>query len=250
MRKNVNSFSFFLKNLLIVSLFTFTHCARHNEVKNYNYYQGWEKGEIMLEGSEVVKVNPEKFIIFSDTRYAKDNHKVFYRGRHISTADPLTFKVVDSDYAEDKYFEYRQDQTFLKSYEPSGILKNPRFKTDGKAVFYDGKNLQVEARKFKIVKGVGIFNWGTDGKSYYFGSKKMHGADWESFVILAGEGEFSKDKQWVYYENRKLNYNVKGEKIIDTIDAPTFQNLTYRVGRDKFGYIDIYSGRFKNGLKK
>src|SRR5690606_28356927 len=108
------------------------------------------------------------------------------------------------------------------------LLQYFNYATDGFDIFYEATPLHVlDAKNYRRIPTV-TNAWATDGKAFYWHNQKVPTEDIENFMIFVDtKGEtvecFSKDKNWVYNGTSKLNFNRKGEKFIDTIDAATFE---------------------------
>lgn len=107
--------------------------------------------------------------------------------------------------------------------------------------------MYVQLRTFIFIliklKRTRFERWSTDGCFYYFNNFKIPSNDYENIKFFIGSAGFAKDKRWVYYRDRKINYNGKGERIIDTVDVETFNVTNYLDCSDKFGCLNHVHGR-------
>lgn len=85
--------------------------------------------------------------------------------------------------------------------------------------------------------------WATDGCFYYFNQHKIPSDDYKNVYLYRGSAGFAKDRRWVYFRNRKINFDQDGQRILDTADVETFEVRGYLDCRDKFGCINPYHGR-------
>jgi hypothetical protein len=232
--------------LALIIILTLASCSTGYEIDgDVVYYNHWNEGS----GQHRNKINADAktFKIFEFDAYAKDNKKVFYQGEEIIGADASTFKALDEFYAKDKNFGWYGKDTIKTSEGKSFKIINSYYSTDGLDVFYVTEPLKmVSPKEFKFVNGDDDDEcWTTDGRYYYYENYKIPSEDYKNFIFFPKSGGLSKDKRWVYFQDHKLNYNIEGKKVVDTIDAASFEVTGYIECRDKYGCFNVFHGRDK-----
>ncbi|MDO8572139.1 MAG: DKNYY domain-containing protein [bacterium] len=148
--------------------------------------------------------------------YEIDDTHVYYN-KNLISADPDTIEILKGSLKSMK-----GDISYL-------------YARDATAVYYAGKPLSgvISATFQPIENGSGIHNYGTDGKTVYFGYESIPGADPKTFKILwqtiyegCGETYYSKDSAHVY-----LNTT-----IVPNANPETFESLINGFGKDMRGY--------------
>lgn len=129
-------------------------------------------------------------------------------------------------------------------------IKDEYYSPDGYDVFYTTDALHVcDTKNFR-----NVFNdnsedawdkWVTDGCFYYIKNYKIPYNDYSHIQLYKGSGGLAKDMQWVYFLNRKINFDDSNKRIIDTVDIASFSVTGYLHCRDKYGCINVYHGREK-----
>ena len=211
--------------------------------KGIVYYRHWDASD--GERKFKIDANPKTFMIFKFDKYAKDDKTVFYEGRVINCADNRTFEPIAEFYARDKNRGYYGEYPVKNSNGKTFKVINGYYSTDGNDYFYDTSALNMtDPKSFKFVYGEGDFDcWTTDGKYYYYNSYKVPSDDYANLTIYKKSGGISKDRHWVYFLDHKLNYDIDGKKVVDTIDIPSFKVTGYIECRDKYGCFNVYHGR-------
>jgi len=210
---------------------------------NAVYYKYWNEGS----GSHKERLNADSktFKVLKDDKYAKDDKSVFYEGELIEDADAASFETLGEWYAKDKYRGYYGKSPIKSSDGKRFKVIDSYYSTDGKDIFYDTLPLHVCSTKdFRIVYNEdGPYKWTTDGCFYYYMNFKVPSNDYVSMKVYKNSGGLSKDKKWVYFLDHKLNYDIDGKKVVDTIDAESFEVTNFLECRDKFGCFNPYHGR-------
>lgn len=223
----------------------FASCSRgyENDGK-FVYYSYWNEAS----GSTKVKLkaNPKTFKILAFETYAKDDKQVFFKGDIITNADAKTFVALSENKGKDKNSAWYGNETIKGAKGSTFKLINNEFATDGYDVFYRKNALHIaKPKQFKFLLNVDDIQWSTDGIYYYINDGKVPSDDFKNFKIIGSDYALSKDSKWVYFETRKINFNHDGKKIIDTVDAVSFKIIKDNIGKDKFGCIDVFSGRIE-----
>lgn len=221
-------------------------CTGYNIERDGVYYKRFD--EAQGPGKRLIKdADPESFVVL-DYEYGKDNKHVFYQGNIIPGADPSSFDPLTRLYAKDKFRAYYSGDSIASSTAMRFTIIDEYYSKDQTNVFYTTKALNVcSTDKFHIypneIEENKLDRWSTDGCFYYFNNFKVPSTDYPNIKFYKGSAGFAKDKQWVYYRDRKINYNEEGERIIDTVDVETFNVTDYIDCNDKFGCINVFHGR-------
>jgi hypothetical protein len=207
------------------------------------YYENWNEGS--GQNKRKIDANPKSFIGLHNKKYGKDDKFVFYEGEKIIGADAKTFELLNEVIGRDKNYGWYEKDTINNSYGPTMKAINYCYSTDGKDVFYMTKPLHmVEPKNFTFVKLKDDDKvWTTDGKYYYYYSYKIPSDDYRNVKLYPNSGGLSKDKRWVYFLDHTLNYDIDGNKVVDTIDVESFNVTGFLECRDKYGCFNPYHGR-------
>ena len=231
---------------ILLGTIVLVSCTGYKVEKDGVYYKKFDEANGSNKG--LIKLaDPESFVIL-EYEYGKDNKYVFYQANIIPGADPSSFKPITRLYASDKYRAYYSGDSIALSTAKDFTIIDDYYSKDKSNVFYTTKPLNVcSTDNFHIyankIKEDELERWSTDGCFYYFKNFKVPSTDYRNVKYFQGSAGLSKDKQWVYYLDRKINYNDKGERIIDTVDVETFNVTNYLDCRDKFGCINVFHGR-------
>lgn len=209
------------------------------------YYEHWNEGSGQLK--EKIEANPKTFQILKFDTYAKDDKTVFYKGGEIIGADAKTFEALGDFYARDKNFGWYGDDTIKSSKGKTFKVINEYYSTDGHDYFFMTEPLKMANPKgFKFVHGEGESEcWTTDGKFYYYRNYKVPSDDYYHLKIYPESGGISNDRHWAYIDDHKLNYDIDGKWVVDTIDIATFKVTGFLECKDKYGCFNVYHGREK-----
>lgn len=209
------------------------------------YYNTWNEGN----GRHSYKLMADRktFKVLKNS-YAKDKDSVYYGGGTIVGADPATFKSLGSFYASDKNSGYYGSDKIEESVGTSFRLLKDGYATDGHYIFTRTDKIEVCSIKnfrfvFKKKEEDLERRWTTDGCHYFYMKYKLPSEDYADMVIYPNSGGLAKDKKWVYFMDHKLNYDIDGRKVVDTIDAASFEVLSFIVCRDKYSCFNVYHGR-------
>jgi len=209
------------------------------------YYYHWNEGSGQHKNK--LEANPATFKISKFDDYAKDDKSVFYQGEQIVGADATTFEAIDEFYARDKNFGWYGKDTIQTSKGKTFKVINSYYSTDGYDYFYTTSPLKMASPKdFKFVYCKSVDeSWTTDGKFYYYKSYKAPTDDYKHMKTYPKSGGISNDSHWAYFLDHKLNYDIDGKWVVDTIDIKTFKITGYIECRDKYGCFNVYHGREK-----
>jgi hypothetical protein len=236
-----------LQRLYILALiFIFTACSTGYENDgNAVYYKHWNEGS--GQHKERINADPKTFKILKFDNYAKDDKAVFYQGEKIIGADAKSFEALGDYYARDKSCGWHGKDRVKHSTGRTFKVINDYYSTDGKDYFYQTEALNTGSpQSFKFVYGEGDDQcWTTDGKYYYYNSYKVPSEDYKNLKIYPKSGGISNDRYWAYFLDHKLNYDIDGKRVIDTVDIATFRVTGFTQCRDKYGCFNVYHGREK-----
>ena len=226
----------------------FTSCVNGYKIKGdtvYYYYANEGSGQ----HRRALMADAKTFKVLAYDAYAADAHTVFFEGEPIKGADAASFEAVSPFYAHDKHLAWYGKDTIKTANGATFKRINNYYSTDGKDVFYTTEPLQVRnVNQFKFIQGENTFaTWATDGSFYYYNAAKIPSSDYAHLIIYPESGGLASDRYDAYFMDHRLNYNLEGKKVIDTIDIGSFKVNGYLSCRDKLGCINVYHGRMKCG---
>ena len=201
------------------------HYSKYYKDKNNVYFMDNRDGKIKFK--KLAYVNPKTFEMVDDT-FARDDKNLYIFEYRLDGIDPKTFKKLSYEMVKDKNGLY-----FLEDIEK------------------DNENIEIKVRKLNI-KGLDLRSFENIDGDYYKDKNnvyyklddnfyKLENADLKTFKILdssyTGYGNFSKDKDYIYLNNKKL----------EEIDAKTFEKMQANLIRDKNGIYKIEEdgGKYK-----
>ena len=191
------------------------HYSNYYKDKNNVYFMDNRDDKIKFK--KLAYVNPKTFEMVDDT-FARDDKNLYIFEYKLDGIDPKTFKKLSYRMVKDKNGLY-----FLEDIEK------------------ENENIEIKVQKLNI-KGLDLKTFEhIDGDYYkdknhvyyesYNNLYKIENADLKTFEILdssyTGYGNFSKDKNYIYLNNKKL----------EGIDVKTFEKMQANLIRDK---NDIY----------
>ncbi len=234
--------------LYLFSLFTLTSCFKDSySVEGGKVYYNYLPEESINYKRKLVDADAKTFKSFDKSEYAHDASRGYYKGKPMKIAHPKTFKPISEFYAADRMRGYYKEEMISGAYGKSlrPLFSGYHYSTDGHDVFFESKPLHVsDVKNFKLLDEKVKHFWGTDGKYYYFMNFKVPSEDYQHLTIVGNYYYgLSKDSKYVYIDNRRLNFNKAGKKVIDTIDAASFYPFSMQRFSDKFGMIVLDSGR-------
>lgn len=147
--KNTNA-----KLLLVMSIFSFLSCNSTYYDKQNNEWIWVARGEMMTKSPQkIYDVNNETFEVLKPKTFAKDKNAVYFEGRKIEGADPVTFKPINEKYSEDSKKVFFQTDYIIGA-KPEGfeIIKFPyaRDKNDVYNICVPLKLNSDEIQEFKV----------------------------------------------------------------------------------------------------
>ncbi len=236
-----------LSILLVTILLTGCSTGYEND-GNAVYYKSWNEGS----GShkDRLDADPKTFKVLTNERYAKDKSHAFFEGEIIEDVDAPSFESISEWFAKDKNKGYRTRYPVISSRGTTfKTIDNDWYSTDGVDIFFDTLPLHVcSAKNFRFVfndnsEQLHPYRWTTDGCFYYYMHFKVPSKDYSDVVVYKNSGGLSKDKNYVYILDHKLNYDIDGKRVVDTIDAASFVVTGLLECRDKWGCFNPYHGR-------
>lgn len=219
-----------------------------NKEKSKQYYI--EDGKVIyvmganffnIGGKEILGAEVDTFEVL-DQDYAKDKHFVYYHGRTVVGADPVTATVIPNSYSHvNNRPAKRSSSGFLKDahsvYCGWEVLNgaDPESFTALWGVYGMDKEFVFYFNEFKIprtdspsfIANSGIEVLRMNNKIYYSGQLISHQA--ESFVTI--DDNYSKDESHVY----------RNGNILEGVDAESFRLISpyFRVDKNKAYYFDM-----------
>lgn len=178
---------------------------------------------------EIRKVNgadPKTFKYSGYYYYGKDDKNVYLFNKRANGIDAKTFEKVSYNIAKDKNGLYILES--INEFE----MRTKKLKIDG----LDWKSfVNIDEDYYKDKNNV---YYESDNNLY-----KIENADLKTFEILdssyTGYGNFSKDKDYIYLNNKKL----------EEIDAKTFEKMWANLIRDKNGIYKVEKDEEKHEFK-
>lgn len=225
-----------------------------NGIPNKGYFSNGSG--VYLDGRMISEADSRSFEVMElDSRYARDQFKVFYHGKAVAGADPATFVAVeppvnpmelkpDSDqqpvYWKDVDHVYYLGKIVESADNNSFVHFAGLYAKDFKYVYYQDKILEeADPDRFRFIKDNSI---GTDGKNLYIYNKRSNIAlDLESFAVVEDENDtFCKDKNNIYL----LFYHREDPLVmVEGADVSTFKPLERNYAVDQkhvyfYGYYE------------
>ncbi|WP_314394627.1 DKNYY domain-containing protein [Leptotrichia shahii] len=240
------------------------------DYKNVFYLDRAEDGITFIprvQNIEGVDVATLEFAGGHYSKYYKDKNNVYFmdnrdgkiKFKKLSYVNPKTFEMVDNTFARDDknlyLFEYKLDGIDAKTFEKisSNIVKDKNGLYFLEDIEKENENIEIKTRKINI-KGLDLKTFEhiddyyyKDKNNIYYESDnnlyKIENADLKTFEILdssyTGYGNFSKDKDYIYLNNKKL----------EEIDAKTFEKMQANLIRDKNGIYKVEKDEEKHEFK-
>jgi hypothetical protein len=195
---------------ILLQAIVLASCTGYNIERDGVYYKRFDEASGPSKGL-IEDADPESFVIL-EYEYGKDKEHVFYQGRIIPGADPSSFKPLTRLYSNDKFRGYYCGDSIAFSTANGFVIIDDYYSKDKHDVFYTTKSLHVcSIDNFFIypnkIEEDDLERWSTDGCFYYFKNFKVPSTDYNNIKFFMGSAGFAKDKQWVYYLDRKINYN-------------------------------------------
>jgi hypothetical protein len=232
----------FPKYPLFLIIFLASCSGYKNDGKDV-YYYSWNEG---TGGQKVrLEADPRTFKVLRHDSYAKDDHHVFYEGSEVTGADAATFETLGDWFGRDKKQGYYGEWPIISSHGTTFRVIDGYYSADETNVFYDTLPLNIcSVKDFRFIYHEGYYDsWTTDGCYYYYMNSKVPSKDYANMTVYKGSGGFSKDRNYVYFLDHRLNYDLDGRKVVDTIDAASFMVTGYLQCHDKWGCFNPYHGR-------
>ncbi|ERK55237.1 DKNYY domain-containing protein [Leptotrichia sp. oral taxon 879] len=163
-----------------------------------------------------------------DYNFAKDKNNIYYKNKKLNGIDAKTFEKISSNIVKDKNGLY-----FLEDIEKEN--ENIEIKT---------RKINIKGLDLKTFEHIDDYYYKDKNNVYYESDNnlyKIENTDLKTFEILdssyTGYGNFSKDKDYIYLNNKKL----------EEIDAKTFEKMRANLIRDKNGIYKIEEdeGKYK-----
>ena len=176
--------------------------------------------------TEVVKGQPKNFQLIGDSTsyYGKDDSTVYYYGKALKNADPVSFIILEYGYSHDKNNAYYNGEIIegLKG-KDFKIIKEALMGSDGMVLCNGNKKIEnSDAITFKVIE----CGYSKDKSNVYLNGSVLKGVDSESFEILSWG--YTKDKNAVYCD-LKLIAGAKPSsfKVLARKHAKDAENIFY-----------------------
>jgi hypothetical protein len=176
-----------------------------------------------------------------NTEYGKDKIQVFYYGRVIPKADPLSFDFLGSAYSRDKHYGFSRDEIISNDGAHFDIIPNPNetpgnvsaegvvYARDRQKVYRDV--VPVEGADPATFEFVPMFNGeylARDQHHVYWQDRPLEGVDGKSFVRISEFHFKDKTGVWTLFLGREI-----GWKPFEGVDLATFEGLKQLYAKDK-----------------
>lgn len=184
---------------------------------------GKDKEQVFFKNYPLTEADPTSFIAL-DANYGKDKNAVFYcfdrresqtyfttrKGSIIKLdlADPSSFKVLQNGYGMDKNYGYYEGKSFNIKDPESFICIGPFMAKDRFQVYYEDTILEkIDGNSFELINSF----YAKDHKNYYI--YNYPGLEHSTPRIIANTSDelilldypFSKNKQYVFYANQRID---------------------------------------------
>lgn len=145
-----------------------------------------------------------------DNVYARDETKIFYKGKLVKDANAPTFIIYKEYFGRDLNNIYAQDQNIND--KEIRRLKSSNWFVSSKDVFYKNILIEMKPDNLELIEDGNGF-YAKDNESVYFKDVRMEGADPETFKIM--HGLYASDKNGFYHEKYgKIEENKDSYLII------------------------------------
>lgn len=155
--------------------------------------------------AKLENLNPENFILISNTAYARDDKNIYIYDSYIKEADVKSFEILQYPYSKDK------NNVYYYSIKLENVNSNT-FKLLGAGYSRDKNNIYYKFTKLKDVdidtfiiseSNVGYSHYySKDKNNVYYRGEKIKGADPKTHEYIGSF--YSRDKNNVYYREEKL----------------------------------------------
>jgi hypothetical protein len=189
-----------------------------NEFRESQNYYLTKKKTINTIGN----VDPSTFTAL-ENGYAKDKKLAFFEGTSFPISDVASFKSINPYFAKDDHHAYFNLKPIKGSDGKSFELINSNYAWDSLHVYYYGYPGQMEPEIYTIPCNRSTFQvldypYSKDKDFVFYENKKMNGLNAPSFTIL--KYSFSKDSSSVFFETKKIEgADVSTFKVFEENDS-------------------------------
>lgn len=208
-----------MKRILgLVLILLLSGCSTRYLVKDdavdfvYRINFGLEKRIIRVNGADV-----DTFQALSGW-FAKDKNQVYWQGRRLRYADPLSISVLNNYFAIDHSRVFGHGTTLLGANPDSFELLQGGWSRDGENYFYGTRTVPVcDYESFRIIDEFTPFR-AIDEKCYYWQRQIVQIENFATLEILPGG--YAVDESAVYFAERKIpeadvqSFEVKGDRFL------------------------------------
>ncbi|MFO0764161.1 MAG: DKNYY domain-containing protein [Candidatus Gracilibacteria bacterium] len=205
-----------------------------------------DKNHVYFTGRIIKGANPDKFKFASGSfsQYVIDDKNVWYGDEAIPLVDIETFSYLGNSFAKDKNHVYFTGR-IIKGANPdkfkfaSGSFS--QYVIDDKNVWYGDELLQDrDPGTFGLIYDIFPHEYTKDKENVWYNREIIVGADPKTFELLRptdGLTTYSKDKNYVYLNGKKIDIDTKTVKVVEG------QTGTIRFLRDQYGVYCFESKR-------
>ena len=189
-----------MKKILLLVLFMLVGIQLYSLTPLPNNYYVKEDGIYYMNQKTEINKDTFEYVAGGRMEYVKDKKNVYYNGKIVQGADPITIEAMGL-YAKDKNY-----------------------------VYYKGGKIKGADPDTIIVWGL----YSKDKKNVYFQRTKVEKADAETFEVFLYEYErmLISQSQYSYFGKDKKNI-YSGYKILESADMDTFKASDYNKAVDK-----------------
>ena len=204
---------------------------------SFNYWK-IECGTVYHQGRPLRKADPKTFEVRSDYSQVfvgRDQNNVFYAWSMVAKIDRNSFSEVGGGYWEDMNAAYYEYETSIRPLKGSSVdsfdYVGGSYARDADFGYYAGRMLKSCKNPMELELMDSTDCWfAGDGKSIWFDGVELKNADFASWQRI--EGPFSKDKNTVFFAERKLPF----------VRATSWRIIAENYSRDE---RNVYSGCFR-----
>ncbi len=186
--------------------------------------------------------------------YAADKYSVFFMGKEIKGADPVTFREVAFYIGQDKHRAYRREiPTQIKDYKKLTQL--------GRLMYSDGTN--IYDLEFHILSGADVAtfehiagNWYRDKNHVWWSNKMVVGANPKTFTPVLASSYLNGKKEAMSGVDHNYGKDDRHifcqDSIIPEADAASFEKINFPDG-DSWTVFDrnrVYQGKESPKLRE
>lgn len=205
--------------------------AKSSEFKAIGFLYGKDSQHGFFKG-EPFLVNDLQTLIGLGRDFARDDQRVYFKGKMISGSNGKTFQFLDSakeTFAKDSKYCYcfsHAEVVKIFCHSATFVKIDNNYSKDAFAVYYYAVRLEgANPKTFEVLN----HTYAKDEKSVFCQHLKIAGADPGTFAILPGNENLNQD----YYYSADKNYVFWQDEKVKGADPKTFVVLERGYGIDK-----------------